>query len=679
MYCGNCGRKLSEEAKFCPGCGEKVIPDQENPIAEPAVEQTGIPVSPNQPKKGKGSKKILIGLAILAVVFLGGIGYVTWGMGAQKDQLVSIIDRSKIPEYMSEKEDAIKEWKTLGVTDFSEKKEVLEKLKVIGEDVETFEQCAEDVKKYQKEKEKYHMADSEYSDYEKLLKKCEQAVKEKEAKEAVSLLSDTKDSFKELLKANDTYINDVVDMYESLDLTEAEESEKKAYQEHMDQIKKLTEKKEKDYQAIKKEFTQMNEAVSLYIEPEHPLDIQIQQIDATDFPKIKLYMNVKDSSGKVPKNLENTMFYIKKEDANAKYVRQVVTTVNQLNELEALKIDMVADVSGSMEGKPLFEAKNIMCNFVNSVQFTAGDMVELTSFATGVRLEQEFCSDKKALINKINGLYTGDMTSLYDALYTSVERVAAQSGARCVIAFTDGNDNYSNCSVDQVISVAQRYHIPIFIIGIGSSDYTDASYIAQQTGGAYYNVNDVYSMESIYLKIYQMEKELYLVEFEDSTGAKMTDIANIEAGYHSVEYGGKCTYSYTPNILLSVSGDNIYKDGPEAVVEKYLRGYDDAITKSDFSYIADCLKVDSEIYKEQQKYILRDITEQLNTFEIVSADYSDAQNCVVTTRETYFVQIKNETLELMTQECKYALEQTTNGWKMTAFAEPVQVLSRINQ
>ena len=77
-----------------------------------------------------------------------------------------------------------------------------------------------------------------------------------------------------------------------------------------------------------------------------------------------------------------------------------------------------------------------MINFINSVQFDAGDLVELTSFSTGVRLEREFCDDPNVLTNDINALYTDDMTSLYDALYTAVERVATQTGARCVIAFT---------------------------------------------------------------------------------------------------------------------------------------------------------------------------------------------------------------------------------------------------
>ncbi len=685
MFCRNCGNEIPDGAKFCANCGAQIDYDDSVMGSDPGLAQgyEEVPMSDyeNYRKKGKGPKIVFIGLAVFLVLLLaGGIAYATVGLGMQKDRLVSSIDESEIPDYMGEKDSIVSEWNELGFADISDKREALKELKKIHEDVEAFNQCAEDVGKLQEEKEKYHMEDSEYGDYEEILEECAKAVEEKDAENARSLLEDAKDSLDDLIESNDSYIEDVVEMYKAADLTEAEENETDAYQEHMDKISELIEAKEKDYQKIKQEFTEMDEAIYMYIEPKNLLEINVQQVDATEFPKVKLYLSVKDaSSGEVPENLENAMFYIKKEDANAKYVKQVISNVNQLNELEALKIDMVADVSGSMDGSPLNEAKNIMCNFVNSVQFSAGDMVELTSFATGVRLEQAFCSDANLLISEINGLYTGDMTSLYDALYTSVERVAAQSGARCVIAFTDGNDNYSNCTRDDVISVAQRYHVPVFIIGIGSSDYSDASYIAQQTGGAYYSVNDVYSMESVYEEIYRMEKEMFLVEFEDSTGAAVTDTSNIETGYRSVEYGGECQYTYTPNILLSVDGNSIYQDGPEAVVEKYMQGFDDAVTNSDFSYISDYLKPGSTIYNEQQQYVTRNITAQLDSFEIVSVDYSDQQHCVVVTRETYFVQVGNDPLQLMTQECKYAVEESGGEWKMTAFADKVKVLSRIKQ
>ena len=410
------------------------------------------------------------------------------------------------------------------------------------------------------------------------------------------------------------------------------------------------------------------------------LNISVQQVDASEFPKVKLYLSVQDEgTGEVPDNLDKKMFYVKKANKDAEYVEQKVMTVKQLNKKESLKIDMVADVSGSMDGEPIVEAKNIMTNFIDNVQFNAGDEVELTSFATGVCLEEEFTKDKDRLQRGIDNLMLGDMTSLYDALYTAVGRVAAQDGARCVIAFTDGEDNYSNCSVDEVIELAQRYHIPIFIIGIGYQDYVEISDIAAKTGGAYYNIENIDSLESIYDEIYHMEKELYLVEYEDESGAKLTDASNLQVGYGDSQYAGMCEYAYTPNTLRSVEASVLYKDGPEAVVEGYMKNFDDAMNHHDYSYIEKYIQAGSDIEREQRAYVQREFTEQLDAYEIVDTAYSDADNCIVTTRETYYVQAQDKPLQLMTQQCQYAVTKNADGWKMVAFAGEVEVLSKINQ
>ena len=175
-----------------------------------------------------------------------------------------------------------------------------------------------------------------------------------------------------------------------------------------------------------------------------------------------------------------------------------------------------------------------------------------------------------------------------------------------------------------------------------------------------------------------MEKELYLIEFEDNTGATVDDQAKIQVGYHSEEYGGQSDYTYQPNILLTAKSENIYTNGPEAVVEQYLKNFPDAVTGHDFSLISDYLRSGSNIYKEQETYVQREITEQLDTYELTDVNYNGDDHCVVSTRETYYVQVEGKALQLMTQECQYALEKTGDKWEMTDFVD-LKVVSRIKQ
>lgn len=690
MFCANCGSELEKGARFCPECGAPVEPVQpEKTVQNPGNTQASGQIPPaggrttsgQTPASPKKNQTVIIAAIIAAVVLIigGGLLYGTVGLAWQKNSAVSKIEKAGLKDYQSEEARLAAEWENLGVLDFGGKRAVVKELKELKKGVDVFQDCASELSEMEKEKKQYDLDSGSYSAYESALKECRSAIKKKEGKKTQTTYKNAVKALEALKSADDQYISDQVSMYENVDLSEASSKEVSSYKTILKEIQSLTKEKTRNYKSIQKTFAKMDQAIYLYIDPKNPLDVTVQQVDASAFPKIRLYLSVKDGNTReVPKKLSNSLFYIKKKDANAKYVKQIITSAGQLNEKEALKVDMVADVSGSMDGGSLDEAKQIMSDFVNSVQFDAGDKVELTSFSTGVRLERKFTDDASDLVNCINQLQTEEETSLYDALYTSVERVAAQNGARCVIAFTDGQDNHSNCSPDTVIRTANRYHVPIFIIGIGGYDYNDARYIAEQTGGAYYSVTDVNGMKSIYDQVYEMEKQLYMVEFEDKSDMKLESKADIEAGYKSVEYGGSCKYSYTPNVLLSAKSADIYKDGPEAVVEGYLKNFAEAMNTNDFSEISGYLKNGSPIYKEQEKYVQRKISEQLDSYELTDVKYSGKNKCKISTRETYYVQVAGKPLQLMTQECTYVLEKNGNDWEMTSFAD-IKVTDRINQ
>lgn len=716
MYCGNCGHKLKEGALFCGNCGTKIPKiEGENPkefgakeeagdqaVQEPSGNVEGTPSCEAEEasiafqefeeldtqesfgggkKKGKRGKGLLVAvLLLLCLLIAGGAGYGTIGLSMAKEKEAKKIRKAGIPEYQKEEEEIAEDWKELKITDLSEKREAVKKLKKIVGKIKEFDGCKKEIQALEKEKEKYDLDENSYHKYESLIKKCQASIKDKEAEQAVESYEDAKDALEDLKKANDIYIKDRVKMYKKVDLKDAEKSVVSEYKTTLEKIQNMQKKSPTDYVEFKKIFKKMDETVFLYIPSKNDLQISVQQVDASAFPKVRLYLSVKDDkTGKVPEKLEKSLFYINKEDANAAFVKQAVLDAGQLNKNEALKVDMVADVSGSMDGKPIEEAKNIMSGFVKGMQFDTGDQVELTSFSNGVRLEEEFTSDAAKLSEKIQLLKTGNNTSLYDALYTAVERVAAQNGARCVIAFTDGQDNNSNCTKEDVVELAKRYHIPVFIIGIGNSDYSSVASIATETGGAYYNSAEVSMMKSIYEEIYEAEKELYVLEYEDASGATLTDTSNIQVGYKSLEYGGECKYSYVPNTLLQVKANALYEDGPEAVVEKYMKNFADAMTTGDFSKIEPYLLYGTPIHQAQKSYVQQKIAEKLDSYEIIGTEYKDQNNCIVTTRETYYVQLPDSPLQLMTQKCRYVLVLTGRGWHMTDFDGKVEVLSRIHQ
>ena len=72
-------------------------------------------------------------------------------------------------------------------------------------------------------------------------------------------------------------------------------------------------------------------------EPARDLAISVQQVDASAFPTVRLYLRVEDpATGEVPEGLDGSLFYIEREDANATFVLLRVITASQLNEPESL-------------------------------------------------------------------------------------------------------------------------------------------------------------------------------------------------------------------------------------------------------------------------------------------------------------------------------------------------------
>lgn len=410
--------------------------------------------------------------------------------------------------------------------------------------------------------------------------------------------------------------------------------------------------------------------------------MSIEQIDTSEYPKIKLYLDIRDESDNSVKNLDEKFFYLsEKLSSDSDYVKREIQKVAQLDQEESLNINMVADVSGSMEGYPMKTAKSVMTNFVQNIQFGSGDKVELTAFSDGVYTLTDFTENKQELITEISQLSTGNMTSLYDALFASVSKTAVENGAKCVIAFTDGHDNNSHNAPETILDVSQRFNIPIFLIGVGDdlNEY-ELERIAKGSKGFYRRISDVADMEEIYNSIYRQKKELYMVEYETTSGENTSDSRDISINLQTKDFGGEINHSYKPHILMSAKDHMTWLSDIDTLISSYLKGCVQAINKHDSSYIEPYVDLNGPLYAEVYKYIQKDIKEKFVSVEILEKTFSNNNNtCIVKFNDTYEVQNFKDPLHLRTLESEYELRKQPNGeWKIYAFNKLLKVISKIN-
>lgn len=517
------------------------------------------------------------------------------------------------------------------------------------------------------------------AEIEEQIQTCKDLLSNDDLQNANSTIEKINSLIEDLIKQNNEYVEDQISKIDAIDQSFLPQEDTDQIKSKKDEIQSLVDSE--SYLEVDEKIKSLLTFVTELTTPDETLTIQIKQVDVSEFPKIKLYAAVTDESGNVPEDLEQVFFRVDEKDANAEYIKKTVSKASQLDETENINIDMVMDVSGSMDGEPLTKVKNIMNSFIDSVQFTSGDLVELTTFSSNVNVNCEFTKDKSTLKSKINSFEASGLTSLYDALYLAVNRVATKSGAKCVIAFTDGLDNNSKCSITDVINQAQKYKVPIFLIGSGTGNNSDLSKIATSTGGFYKTISSITSLQDIYSQIYREQKQLYLVEYEDDN-TQMHSTRNIKLVYRSKQYSGEEEYEFQPTLLVSTEDETStsiqYGDGPEGTVVNYLKNFVTAITNKDFSKISSYLQDGSNIYNTQKEYVKKNIEEKLLSYEILDVNYSDSNNAVVSTRETYWVTQEGKLIEMLTQECKYKVTNSSGSWKLTDFDGNVNVVSRIS-
>lgn len=228
--------------------------------------------------------------------------------------------------------------------------------------------------------------------------------------------------------------------------------------------------------------------------------IRITQVDNSQFPKVTVYVSVTNAAGE-PIGVDPSQIQISE---NGQVMKADET--GGKGEIGTLTTLLVIDTSGSMrEDGKLDTAKAAAKAYVD--QMRPGDQAGLLAFNTKVTYVQPITADHAALTAAINSLNAQNDTAMYDALSQGAKTLKDVPGRKAIIVLTDGLDNISKVSADQVVKAIGPSGLSISTIGLGDPgklginsglDEAGLRTLADRAGGVYGYANDPDALQALY-------------------------------------------------------------------------------------------------------------------------------------------------------------------------------------
>jgi VWFA-related protein len=228
--------------------------------------------------------------------------------------------------------------------------------------------------------------------------------------------------------------------------------------------------------------------------------VDIDSANTEGYPQVTLVTNVLNSVGQPVSGLNESNFSLAGElapNASICGVREINAGTLEFG------IVLVLDVSSSMAGTPLDEAKAAALGFVDQVN--ANSPIAIVTFASRIRQVQNFSTNKAATRNAITNLAFGGQTALYQGAFDGVQKSGESPvSRRVVVLLSDGAEfgNLSRVERGAAVAQAQQLGVPVYTIGLGFG--TDREYLielASGTGGQYYESPDPAQLQDIYSEI----------------------------------------------------------------------------------------------------------------------------------------------------------------------------------
>jgi Ca-activated chloride channel family protein len=232
------------------------------------------------------------------------------------------------------------------------------------------------------------------------------------------------------------------------------------------------------------------QTIDTEIKSHNVFELSIIKIYPDSFPQVSVVFEAENEFGKPLWQLDVNDVIVTEDNVEC----QVVSLLN-ISEYEPLNIGLVFDHSGSMDeiqpddNKMAIEyAKKGVLNFLSEFKGSE-DSILFVGFSDEVDRIVPLTNNVRKIKSFVKRVSPEGGTAFYDALFASVYRISKSNNRSVIIALTDGDDNSSIRTYQQVISYANKHGIRIYTIGLGNVNEIPLKEIATQTNGFYHYTN----------------------------------------------------------------------------------------------------------------------------------------------------------------------------------------------
>jgi VWFA-related protein len=230
---------------------------------------------------------------------------------------------------------------------------------------------------------------------------------------------------------------------------------------------------------------------------------------------VQVTVTVSDGRGRFVRGIPQSAFHVS-EDGRPQTITHFAS--------ENIPLELVAaiDISGSMS--PAMEKlKTAVKEFLRSVP--SQNLVTLVGFNDNIITLTRKATDPADRMKAVDRLAPWGSTALYDTILRSVEMLGRQAGRKVLLVFTDGEDQGSHATINDVERRLQTSDVTLYMIGQGRGVTLDSlkkvmERLATPTGGRALFTENIDELHAAFEDLLNELSNQYLLGYASNNTAR---------------------------------------------------------------------------------------------------------------------------------------------------------------